>query len=275
MLSSLSGIAMFCGTLYYLLHHSLEEKFNGFYSQSALLLLVVCPLAVILISRGILDLLAAIRTIFGMTFLNSAKEMTTVANELTQMSYAVRTKGIGGLIEFKGRLKNPLFRDGVALILNSFTTEEIRHNLTAKINTEQNGFFQATSLFESLGKLSPGMGLLGTIVGLIQMLSNLSDPTKIGPGMAVCLLATLYGLILGNVVYMPMAEKIQSYSEKRLQLQTMIMEGVILLKEKKAGAYLRDVVNTYSSKKSDENRSDIGSSNESGGESPLPQARAS
>jgi chemotaxis protein MotA len=91
------------------------------------------------------------------------------------------------------------------------------------------------------------MGLLGTIVGLVQMLSNMSDPTRLGPGMALALLTTLYGLLLGTVVYTPISEKIAIYAEKTLQRDLMILEGVMLMKEKKSHAHLRDVLSTYSS----------------------------
>jgi chemotaxis protein MotA len=79
------------------------------------------------------------------------------------------------------------------------------------------------------------------------MLSNMSEPSKLGPAMAVALLTTLYGLVLGTVVYMPIAEKISIYAEKKLQLDLMVLEGVLLLKEKKSQAHLRDVLNTYAS----------------------------
>jgi chemotaxis protein MotA len=246
MIGVLFGLSGFTWSLWYLIFHG-GNQFKGFWDPAAAILLGVGPLSVIMMSHSFIDFLAGLRTLLGMAFLNQRKEMNQIANQLSTMTSAVRNEGVGVLARYKGYLKNPLLKDGVTLILSGFTPDEIRHNLTAKINTKQNQFSHAASLFENLGKLCPGMGLLGTIVGLVQMLSNMSDPSKLGPGMAIALLTTLYGLLLGTVLYTPVGEKIFIHGEKTLQMDLMILEGVMLLKEKKSQAHLRDVLNTYSS----------------------------
>jgi chemotaxis protein MotA len=268
MLSFLFGIMGFSAAFAFVLFNH-AEKFSGFYDKSAMFLLVVAPISVMFISHGFMDFFRGVKTLFSMAFFNQAKEMTNIANMLTQFSSAIRMEGMGVLAQGKNQVKNQLFREGITLILNSFTAEEIRHNLIAKINTRQNQYSHSANLFESLGKLCPGMGLVGTIIGLVQMLSNLTDPTKIGAGMAVSLLATLYGLILGTVIYTPMSEKITMYAEKTLQLDTMIMEGVLLLKEKKSHAHVRDVVNTYSHGKNSNQQPDP-----QGGQGGAPRSQA-
>ncbi len=248
MISSLMGISMFVATLWFVMFHSTGEKFTGFYNQTALILLIAGPIAIILISRSIVDLWCAIRTLVTMTFSNDTKQKTIVANSLAIISRDISTRGMGALAQHKATVKNPLFRDGLALILNGFTAEEIKHNLIAKTNIEHAHMMAAGTLFEQLGKIAPAMGLLGTLVGLIQMLANLADPSAIGPGMAVSLLATLYGLILANAIYIPLADRIEAYSDRFLQVNTMVLEGILLLKERKSGAHIRDVVKTYDGK---------------------------
>jgi|GEM_PF-486577 len=245
MISFLLGLSGFAWTLWYLLFHG-GEKFQGFWEPSAAVLLGLGPICVALISHGAVELFSGLRTLLDLAFLNQSKEMNQISNQLTTLSSAVRTEGLGVLAKYKPMLKNSLFKDGLTLILSGFTADEVRHNITAKINTSQAQFSHAVNLFESLGKLSPGMGLVGTIIGLVQMLSHMSEPGKLGPAMAVALLTTLYGLVLGTVVYTPIAEKISIYAEKKLQLDLMILEGVLLLKEKKSHAHLRDVLSTYS-----------------------------
>ncbi|MEN9528250.1 MAG: hypothetical protein RI932_123 [Pseudomonadota bacterium] len=239
------GLSGFACSLWYLLQHG-SNQFQGFWDPAAAVLLGVGPLSVILMSHSFVDFVAGIRTLVSIAFLSQKKEMNQIANQLSTMTSAVRTEGVGILARYKEHIRNPLLKDGVTLILSGFTPDEIRHNLTAKINTKQTEYMHASSLFENLGKLCPGMGLLGTIVGLVQMLSNMSDPTRLGPGMAIALLTTLYGLLLGTVVYTPVSEKISIYAEKTLQRDLMILEGVMLMKEKKSHAHLRDVLSTYS-----------------------------
>ena len=245
MLSVLFGFAGFIFSFWFVLSHH-PDHFSGFFDLSAFVLLTVAPLSVTFVSHSFVDFFAGLKTLFSMAGLNQSKELNTISNSLTQLSSAVRNEGIGVLAQHKDKIKNQLFKEGITLILNSFTPEEIKHNLIAKINTNQTQFQHAANLFESLGKLCPGMGLVGTIIGLVQMLSHMSDPSKLSAGMAVSLLATLYGLITGTVIYTPISEKINIYAEKSLQLETMIMEGVVLLKEKKSTAHFRDVLNTYS-----------------------------
>jgi chemotaxis protein MotA len=243
MLSVIVGL----GGFLYMCTHIMGKDLKLFLDREALMLLGIGPILVIFMSHSFLEFLSSLRTVFSMAFINQGKEMNQISNHLTHLSQAVRSDGVGVLAQHKEQVKNPLFRDGLSLILNGFTPEEIRHNLIAKINTRQNQYNMAANLFESLGKLCPGLGLLGTIIGLVKMLYNMNDPKSLGSAMALSLLATLYGLIFGSVLYLSICEKIKIYAEKTLQLDTMIMEGVLLLKDKKSGAHFRDVLNTYGS----------------------------
>ena len=243
-MSVLFGLGVFLWTCKMILGSDLKL----FYDRDSVILLTFAPIAIVFMSHSFLDFFSSVRTVFSMAFLNTSKEMNSISNSLTQLSGAVRSDGMGVLAQYKSRVSNTLFRDGLTLILNGFTSDEIRHNLIAKINTRQSQYAQSVSLFETLGKLCPGMGLLGTIIGLMKMLANMADPKSLGPNMAIALLTTLYGLVLGTVVYNAIAEKVKIYAEKSLQLDTMIMEGVLLLKDKKSGAHFKDVLNTYASK---------------------------
>lgn len=246
MISIILGLSGFAYTFYFLISQP-AGGFSGFWDKSAALLLAAGPICIIFVSHNFIDFFAGIKVILKMAFLNQKREMNQISNQLTMISSIVRKDGVGAIAQFKNGIKNAFFREGLTLILNSFSVEEIRHNLTAKINTKQQQFAHAGNLFESLAKLSPGMGLLGTIIGLVLMLQNLSDPSKIGSGMAAALLTTLYGLILGNVVYQPIAEKITIYAEKTLQMDMLILEGVLLLKDKKSSAHFNNILTTYSS----------------------------
>lgn len=246
MISVILGFGGFAYAFYFVLTHH-AEKFEGFFDLPAFVLLMVAPISVIFVSHNFVDFFKGIKVVATMGFQNQSTAMNNIVNQLTQLSSAVRQDGIGVLASYKDRVKDPLFREGLTLILNSFTIDEIKHNLIAKINNKQTQFEHAANLFESLGKLCPGMGLVGTIIGLVQMMTNLSDPAKLGAAMAVSLLATLYGLILGTVIYTPIAEKIKIHAEKSLQLDTLIMEGVVLLKDKKSSAHFQNVVRTYTS----------------------------
>ena len=92
--------------------------------------------------------------------------------------------------------------------------------------------------------------MIGTLMGLIGMMSNLSDPATIGSGMALALITTLYGLLLGTILYAPFGEKIAIEAEKSQELNLMVMEGVLALKGKKSSVHLKNIMSTYGNKTS-------------------------
>ena len=96
-----------------------------------------------------------------------------------------------------------------------------------------------------MSKLAPGVGMIGTLMGLIEMMANLKDPSQIGSGMALAMITTFYGLLLGTVVYGPFSEKIALEGEKSLELDLLVMEAIVGLKERKSSIHMKDIVNTY------------------------------
>jgi chemotaxis protein MotA len=103
-------------------------------------------------------------------------------------------------------------------------------DLKAMLNTEIDYIAQrhslGVSIFESLGAISPAMGMVGTLIGLVQMLQNMSDPASIGPAMAVALLTTFYGAVLANIIFLPIAGKLKTRSKTEILQKTIIVEGM-------------------------------------------------
>lgn len=247
----MSGIIGLCGIVYvfYVVFTHPHTGFTGYIDKTAIILLAIAPPSIMLLSHTIQDFLTGFVILFRSTFQNSRKSQGEVINTLTACSAKVRAEGVGSLMGVRDKLKNELLRDGVSMIVNDFTVQEIRHNLEAKISTKQGHMSLAVNLFENMSKVCPGVGMIATLVGMITMLSNMSDPSTIGAGLAVAMIGTLYGLILGTIIYAPFAEKISLESEKILELDMLVMEGVLHLKEKKSSLHFRDLVKTYGSKK--------------------------
>ena len=96
-----------------------------------------------------------------------------------------------------------------------------------------------------MSKVSPGVGMIGTLLGLINMMANLRDPSQIGGGMALAMITTLYGLILGTILYGPCSEKITLEAEKSHEVDLMVLEGVLSLNGKKSSVHMRDIMSTF------------------------------
>ena len=243
-MSSIIGLAgIVFGIWYVMTHHS--QGFQGYFDTHAMILLGILPPCIMLLSHRLSDFGTGIQILLQAMFDNTRRQHRDVINSLTSCSAKVRAEGVGALVNERKKLTYELLTDGVSLIVNNFTADEIRHNLQAKINAKQGRMGLASNLFENMSKISPGVGMIGTLTGLIQMMSKISDPSTIASGMAMALVATLYGLLLGTIIYAPFGEKIAIEADKIHQLDLLVLEGVLALKDKKSSIHLRDIVKTY------------------------------
>lgn len=247
-MSAIMGIFGIVFSLWYVVTIS-SPGFQGYYDKPSLVLLLIMPPSVMLLSHSLSDFATGAQILFNAMFRTPQRAQTEVIDILTKSSALVRANGIGALVNVRGQIRYDLLRDGLSLIVNDFSPDEIRHNLTNKINAKQSRMALASNLFENMSKVSPGVGMLGTLLGLITMMANLKDPSGIGSGMALAMITTLYGLLLGTLLYGPMSEKISLEAEKSLDVDLMVLEGVLSLKNKKSSIHMKDIMNTYGAKK--------------------------
>lgn len=120
---------------------------------------------------------------------------------------------------------NPILKKATQLIADSADPGLIRDTVVIEIVSMKKRHNVGIAVFTRLGSLAPAMGMIGTLIGLVQMLANLSDPTSIGPAMAVAILTTFYGAMLSNLLFLPLAGKLKARSmQEELTLQ-VIFEG--------------------------------------------------
>ena len=100
-------------------------------------------------------------------------------------------------------------------------------------------------VFQAIGEFAPAFGMFGTLVGLVQMLSSMSDPTTIGRGMAVALLTTLYGVLMANLIGIPIAEKLEAKSEQERATRSLIIECVFQIQQKQNPTSIREILEPY------------------------------
>lgn len=243
-MSTILGISGIIYGLYFVFTYE-QKGFSGYLDIPSMVLLGLLPPSIMLLSHKISDFLIGVKILLQSMFQNTNRQQNTVINSLTMCSARVRSDGIGALVQERKKLSYNLLRDGVSLIINNFTVDEIRHNLHAKINARQSQMTLASNLFENMAKVSPGVGMIGTLLGLITMMSKISDPATIGSGMALALITTLYGLLLGTILYAPFGEKIAIEADKIYELDLLVLEGVLALKGKKSSIHLKDIMNTY------------------------------
>ncbi len=246
-MSQILGLAGIIVTIWFVITHP-HSAFNGYWDPSAAMLLGVMPPCIMMLSHNLTDLLMGIKLLFQSITSQHNRHQREIIEVLTRASQVVRSEGLGALVPLRDRARYDMLRDGISLIINDFKPDEIRHNLMARINAKQTRMALATNLFENMSKLCPGVGMIGTLMGLIQMLSQMNDPAKLGGGMAMAMITTLYGLAVGTIIYGPWGEKIHLEAEKSHELDMMVVEGMLNLKSKKSSVHMKDIMKTYATK---------------------------
>jgi len=141
--------------------------------------------------------------------------------------------------------KDDFIRYIFQLASTGYATDDIRNFGTTNIEEHYYRRLQESHILNTMGSTTPALGLVGTLLGLITMLSKLDDPSKLGPGLALALTATLYGLLFARFVFLPSSTKVkQTLSIERFR-QYLILEGVVMLMERRPTMYIQDRLNSY------------------------------
>ncbi|MEQ8844116.1 MAG: motility protein A [Phycisphaerales bacterium] len=145
------------------------------------------------------------------------------------VSYAevARRDGILALEGLTDEMEDDLLILGVKMAVDGTDPELIEQIMDADIDNMMSRHMEGKGLFDAAGRFAPAFGMIGTLIGLVAMLSNMSDPSSIGAGMAAALLTTLYGAIVANVIFLPLAEKLALRNDEELLLKSIIVKGVM------------------------------------------------
>ncbi|WP_274654131.1 flagellar motor protein [Paenibacillus humicola] len=164
-----------------------------------------------------------------LAFSRSGADPYELIDRIVAMATVARREGVLALEKEANGMDEPFLRDGLLMVVDGTDPELTRQILMMEIDALERKREQQAKIFESAGGFSPTMGIIGTVMGLIHVLSNLSDPSLLGPSIAVAFTATLYGVAGANLVYLPIASKIKSNSEEHIQTMELMLEGVLAL----------------------------------------------
>ena len=160
------------------------------------------------------------------TFLYQEIQINGLITQLMEFANKARKEGIlalQGAIESTG---DDFLKKALQMAVDGQEPETLRSMLNTEIEYIQVRHGKGAEIFSSLAAYAPAMGMVGTLIGLVQMLQSMSDPSTIGPAMAVALLTTFYGAIIANVLCLPMAGKLRSRSAAEVLTKTLIIEGM-------------------------------------------------
>ena len=140
-----------------------------------------------------------------------------------------RREGILSLEPIISGIEDPYLKKGLQLTVDGLEPQAIQEILESEIANTEARHSDGQDILKSFGEYAPALGMIGTVIGLVQMLQTMSDPSSIGPAMAVALITTFYGACLANLVFIPMAGKLKSRSNSEIRIKEMQLEGVLAI----------------------------------------------
>ncbi|MEB3187754.1 MAG: MotA/TolQ/ExbB proton channel family protein [bacterium] len=165
-------------------------------------------------------------------------EVTAIAATLIQASDRLRASGASGLQGQLKQIKDPFLKRGLQYIAEGFDAKEIQDLMEAELSGIRSRHRHGIAMFESLGGYSPTLGIMGTVMSMVGILSNLDNPDKIGPEIANAMVATFYGVAVANLFWIPVANRLKKLSEEEMRLRSIMIDIVLAMQ---AGANPRTI----------------------------------
>lgn len=168
-----------------------------------------------------------VMSIVKKAFLHREPPPDEIIKMLVDFATLARRDGVLALEERVTGLKDPFLRKGIQLAVDGTAPEAIGDILRTDLDFLESRHKLGQSIFTAMGTYAPAFGMIGTLIGLIQMLRQLEDPSKIGQGMATALITTFYGALMANLICLPIAGKLRVRSEEEILSRELIIEGIL------------------------------------------------
>ena len=201
---------------------------NVFINIPSLCIVVGGTIGVTLVAYPLKDFLSVIKVVQKAIFTKNISA-TELISKFTDFANKTRKEGILALESEIKELSDEFFKKGVQLSIDGLEPQQIQNILDTEIDFVRDRHKLGADLFTSMGTFAPAMGMIGTLIGLVQMLQSMDDPSTIGPAMAVALLTTFYGSLMANICCMPIAGKLKTRSKEEMLTKEMTIQGIISL----------------------------------------------
>jgi len=214
--------------LFWALFSSSGGQIGVFVDTPSIILVLGGSMFVVLCTQA-LDRFLSLMSILKRSLLHKRRSVVAVIEKIISLGELARREGVLSLENALDEVEDEFLANGIRLVIDGTAANEIEQILEAELEAMDGRHTQGKGILDMFGKYSPAMGMIGTLIGLVAMLQNMSDPSQIGSGMAVALLTTLYGAILANMVFLPLADKLGYRHEEEMLLRTVMLKGILSL----------------------------------------------
>lgn len=210
----------------------------------SLVLVVIAPFGVVALAHP-MNLVTAIPAFIGQTFKGLTTEPKTEIDRFVELADQARREGLLSLEEQIGNIDNDFVKKGIMLVVDGVDPAVVRDIMEIDNDVMSRRHKGGISVMEMLGSVSPAMGMLGTVTGLVGVLGNLADASALGPSVAVAFLTTLYGVILANFFYSPMANKLKQKDKDEAVAREIIVEGILAIQAGENPRIVREKLESF------------------------------
>lgn len=168
-----------------------------------------------------------------------------VIKEIIRLANIARKEGLLALDEYAESLNDQFLKKGIMLIVDGTEPELVRNILETELVYLEERHANGQKVFETAANFAPAFGMIGTLIGLINMLRTLDDPSAIGPNMSVALVTTFYGSVLANVVFLPLAQKLKGRNGREILVKELMVEGLLSIQAGENPRIIEEKLKTF------------------------------
>jgi chemotaxis protein MotA len=197
-------------------------------SSAALMIVVVGTFAAILIQTPG----RVMKRAFGIlpwVFRSPVPDSNAIIRRMVEWSQIARRQGLLGLENQLSDERDDFIRKGLQLVIDGSEPDEIRGIMEVDLDGRESADLRAAKVFEGMGVYAPTLGIIGAVLGLMAVMQNLTDPSKLGTGIAAAFTATVYGIGLANLFLLPIASKLKTAAQALSRVRAMVIEGMIAI----------------------------------------------
>lgn len=219
-------IGLIAGVICLIISISLGGSLIAFIDIPSIFIVIGGGICSALISYRIKEIAILIKVAVK-TFKSTSRPPFQVIRELVDLSNLARREGLLALEGSLEKIEDAFLQNALQLVIDGTEADTVRESLDMELTSMQLRHTKGQGLFKTFATMFPAWGMIGTLIGLINLLKALDDPSKIGPSMAVALITTFYGSLLANFICTPIAAKLATSSKEEIQLKLLTIEGVL------------------------------------------------
>jgi len=215
---------------------------TAFVDGPSVVIVIVGTLLVTLIKFSIGQFFGATKVAFK-AFVSRMPDAEALIEKSVELANQARANGILALED--AEVPDEFFRKAVNLVVDGHDPEIVRSILHKDLELTLKRHVDGQAIFKAIGDVAPAMGMIGTLIGLVQMLTVMDDPKQIGPAMAIALLTTLYGAVIANLIALPIADKLALRSNEERFAKSLIIDAVMGIQEGRNPRIIQDMLHNY------------------------------